>query len=289
SKINKDQNNIKKAVSSLYDEDFSENSHFIEYNSKAFIEVARFTENAFIDQKDINAIINIGGGTGLYFEELAHKLKLKGNIVNLDISKIALKQIKESRKNSILSPLHADAEHLPFKNNSADGVICSLAISFFSDPYFAIKEIERILAPKRKAVIIFDHPTSSLTELMQEYLISKSKNEQKFVEVFLKNSSRTKEQWMKMLDDAGLKVEKSQNFYHINDFAGDGILCHGVIVSKKSNNDEFEDIKKEIEKKPLENKSPGNTETKKILTEDKEIIKKLESDINEAKEVLKNL
>ncbi|MCD6492683.1 MAG: methyltransferase domain-containing protein [Archaeoglobaceae archaeon] len=98
-------------------------------------------------------ILDVGTGTGflaLLLAELGHE------VVGIDLSKEMLEvAIKKARKSKLEVEFKiADAENLPFDNNSFDAVICRHLLWTLPNPLKAVKEWNRVVKPKGKVVAI---------------------------------------------------------------------------------------------------------------------------------------
>jgi len=95
-------------------------------------------------------ILDVGSGTGRYTTKFLRERKW---IVSLDLSIEMLKITKEKVKSSKFIGVQGDAEYLPFKSNSFNSLICSLAFDHFPNPEMAISEFERVLKKKGECII----------------------------------------------------------------------------------------------------------------------------------------
>lgn len=85
-------------------------------------------------------VLDLGCGTGRVLGEL----KLFGaEVVAADISKEMLKSVE--KKHPDVQTIVADAENLPFENESFDAVIATFLIVHLKDPQIAFDEIYRVL------------------------------------------------------------------------------------------------------------------------------------------------
>ncbi|RLI78642.1 methyltransferase type 11 [Archaeoglobales archaeon] len=98
-------------------------------------------------------ILDVGTGTGflaLLLAELGHE------VVGIDLSKGMLEvAIKKARKSKLEIEFKiADAENLPFSNESFDAVICRHLLWILPNPQKAVKEWKRVIKPKGRVVAI---------------------------------------------------------------------------------------------------------------------------------------
>lgn len=97
--------------------------------------------------------LEIGVGSGRVCIPLLRETRL--NFVGIDLSKAMLKLAKfkltcHGEKSSLIL---ADAEHLPFRDETFNLVICVSTLHYFTSPELVLKETSRML--KRKGVFIY--------------------------------------------------------------------------------------------------------------------------------------
>ncbi len=107
------------------------------------IETARFKKTDFI--------LDLGCGSGV-FTNIFYSLGFK-NIHGLDLCESLIQQGKQYYPDIVFQV--ADIEHLPYGDNSVDGIVFSAVIHHFPDPNLAFKEAYRVLKPGGK-FIAFD-------------------------------------------------------------------------------------------------------------------------------------
>ena len=98
-------------------------------------------------------ILDVGTGTGflaLLLAELGH------DVVGIDLSRGMLEvAVQKARKSNLKVEFKlADAENLPFSNDSFDAVICRHLLWTLPNPLKAVKEWSRVVKPKGKVVAI---------------------------------------------------------------------------------------------------------------------------------------
>ncbi len=102
-------------------------------------------------------VCDIGCGTGRYSLKL---LPYCDKLIALDFSKGMLTILRGKIKSSKISVIVGDGENLPFRDDSIDGIICTLALDHFSSHESGIKEFHRVLKNGAMCVIsIFNRRT----------------------------------------------------------------------------------------------------------------------------------
>ncbi len=136
-------------------------------------------------------ILDAGCGTGLLFDYIAANA---GTIVGSDISRKLLLQAEErAKKFQSVHVVLADADRMPFKNDSFDLVFAFTLIQNMPNPVETLKEIKRLA--KREASIV-------VTGLKKAYSLKAFEN---------------------LLRNAGLKVDSLQD---------DALKCYVAICHK---------------------------------------------------------
>lgn len=93
-------------------------------------------------------ILEIGSGSG-HFTGIIKKLG--NNVSGIDISKANVKKQKEAGLDSYCIDIEKDK--LPFPDNSFDQIIMLEVIEHLFDPYYALKEIRRVLKKEGEFII----------------------------------------------------------------------------------------------------------------------------------------
>ena len=101
--------------------------------------------NRLFDAKG-RLFLDIGCSDGRVEERFG---KYKDRFVGIDIDEKALRAAKGGYLKAVL----ADAVHLPFKDESFDGIICSEVMEHIKDDHQAAKEIARVLKRDRALVV----------------------------------------------------------------------------------------------------------------------------------------
>jgi len=98
--------------------------------------------------KRVARILDLGCGTGMFFEELAGRGKL---VVGVDSS---AKMLNIAQKRACgASLVCADADHLPFKDRSFDVVVSVTLLQNVPEPSVTMKEIARVLKRGGAAIV----------------------------------------------------------------------------------------------------------------------------------------
>lgn len=106
-----------------------------------------------VSQVSDGLILEVGVGSGRVVLPLMKKIALQ--FVGLDLSKEMLKnaQMKMSAHKQRCNLLVADAEHLPFRNNVFDALICISTLHYFSFPKTSLGEFSRAL--KKRGIFLY--------------------------------------------------------------------------------------------------------------------------------------
>jgi ubiquinone/menaquinone biosynthesis C-methylase UbiE len=116
-----------------------------------------------IDIRREDCVIEIGCGAGNVIEK-ASPCKLFG----VDISSSVLRKASQ-KLNEKVHLFQADAQNLPFKDNSFTYIICSEVLEHLLDPSVAIKEMVRIL--KTQGAVVLSVPHESMINRIKGILI----------------------------------------------------------------------------------------------------------------------
>lgn len=99
-------------------------------------------------------VLEIGSGTGLNFPYYVYADKVTAIEPNALMREQSLCRIKESR--ILIDVISADAEKLPFSDNTFDTVVGTLVFCTIPDPVKALDEIRRVCKPEGK-LLLFEH------------------------------------------------------------------------------------------------------------------------------------
>ncbi|MFH1319439.1 MAG: bifunctional demethylmenaquinone methyltransferase/2-methoxy-6-polyprenyl-1,4-benzoquinol methylase UbiE [Bacteroidota bacterium] len=106
-------------------------------------------------------ILDIATGTGdLAIESLSvHPQKVLGIDISEKMLHIGKEKIKRRKIEDIIELTKADAEHLPFANNTFDAITVGFGVRNFTSLEKGLKEMNRVLKQDGKAVILeFSNP-----------------------------------------------------------------------------------------------------------------------------------
>ncbi len=129
------------------------NSHIEFYSTKfgrrVIDEEVKYIRKEF---RSCNSILDVGCGIGVVEEKLPDF-----DIVGIDLSESML---KEARKQSEKEFVHANAENLPFDDNSFDGIFYLTSLEFIPNYGTAFEEAYRVLKDKGKILAMIINPKS---------------------------------------------------------------------------------------------------------------------------------
>ena len=115
-------------------------------------------------------VLDLASGTGEPAIGLASLVGNEGHVTALDLSAELLliaEERAQQRGLDNLSTCHADAQSLPFPDQSFDLVTCRFGVMFFADCNKALREVHRVLRPGSRACFAawgpFDQPYWSNT------------------------------------------------------------------------------------------------------------------------------
>lgn len=95
-----------------------------------------------------NRVLEIAAGTGVVTRALASQLPVTTQIVATDLNPPMLEHAKALMgENDRIQWKTADAQNMPFEDESFDAVVCQFGVMFFPDKVRAFKEARRVLKP----------------------------------------------------------------------------------------------------------------------------------------------
>lgn len=151
-------------------------------------------------------ILEVAAGTGISTEELA---KIAGvDIIATDLNPAMIEIANAVRPNLGVEWQPADAQDLPFEDNSFDAVVIQFGVMFFPDKMKGIEEAFRVLKPG--GTLFFNVWESLLkndvSRIANEVVIDEFKpSEPQFMKTPFGNSATGP--WLERLKDAGFQPE----------------------------------------------------------------------------------
>ena len=97
-----------------------------------------------------DVVLDVACGPGNFSREFARAVGDDGLVVGIDASRTMLARgvdDLEARGLGNLALIRGDATALPFRDASFDAVCCFAALHLFADPFAALDEMRRVLAP----------------------------------------------------------------------------------------------------------------------------------------------
>ena len=111
----------------------------------------------FADPKHGMQVLDLASGTGEPAISLAAAVGSSGHVTALDLSQDLLDiAIKRARQRSLanITTQVADAQHLPFADNTFDLGTSRFGVMFFADAVRALRELHRVLRPGARACFL---------------------------------------------------------------------------------------------------------------------------------------
>ncbi len=150
-----------------------------------------------------SCVLDFGCGNGILIPDLVKKFK---SVYGLDISYKMLKSARENWKSS-KGAIIGDGNHIPFRDNSFDCVVCRGVIHHIPDIGLILNEVHRILT--KNGLFVFSEPCndSVIIRLARKIMYKKSKRFDKDDRAFLQNELE------KIIDKNGkFTIEKIERF-----------------------------------------------------------------------------
>ena len=124
-------------------------------------------------------VLDVAGGTGDPAIAEAKVVGPQGHVTATDlVPEMLVAAEAEARKTGVsnITFRQADAESLPFPDESFDAVTCRLGVMFFTDPVAALREMRRVLKPGGLTALVAWGPpeqnlrTASTTGVLRTFL-----------------------------------------------------------------------------------------------------------------------
>jgi ubiquinone/menaquinone biosynthesis C-methylase UbiE len=100
-----------------------------------------------------DALLDVGGGTGILLPLLCEVAGNKSKIISLDIAEEMLKRARNNSYSSNIQYVHADVTAIPLASETFDVVICYSCFPHFPDKTKALAEMARVLRSSGRLVI----------------------------------------------------------------------------------------------------------------------------------------
>lgn len=123
----------------------------------------------FLNPASCKLILDVGTGSGRIAREILKRSNVE--VIGVDISKSNVESAKVRASTQNLSGYEvivADGEHLPFRENIFDGIICIRTLKYFKNYERAISEMSRVLKPNK--VFVLDLSSPSGYEVILRYI-----------------------------------------------------------------------------------------------------------------------
>jgi ubiquinone/menaquinone biosynthesis C-methylase UbiE len=104
-----------------------------------------------------DAVLDLGCGTGNFARGFARTVTESGLVVGVDASRTMLERAAgelERAEVRNVALIRAGGEELPFRDDCFDAVCCFAALHLFADPFAALGELARVLAPGGRIAIM---------------------------------------------------------------------------------------------------------------------------------------
>ncbi len=117
--------------------------------------------------------LDLGCSAGLYSRTLSRTLGDRGEVIGVDISPSMLKEAARRAREMSVRPsfVRADAERMPFADDSFSGAVCGGTLNELGDPPRALRETRRVLQPGgRLAIMGILQATTARGRRLQRFL-----------------------------------------------------------------------------------------------------------------------
>jgi SAM-dependent methyltransferase len=103
-----------------------------------------------------DGVLDVACGTGNFTRDFARSVGASGLVVGIDVSETMLaRAVRDTQRAGLeqVAYVRGDAQELPFRDQSFDGVCCFAALHLFADPERALDRMSSILTPGGRIAI----------------------------------------------------------------------------------------------------------------------------------------
>ena len=177
----------KRDVMGQFDENWhrviSKKSSWLNYTHERRLQVI----DSLVDENGL--LLDIGAGDGgILFYVTERKIEFS---IGIDISEKMIKLTKhlmQERDISNVDLLIADAENLPFSNNSFDVVYCAATIEHTPNPERVIQEMARVVKNGKKIIVITPNPIYGMAEKISTKFRHSTMTKRRLTKAFIRNN-----------------------------------------------------------------------------------------------------
>jgi ubiquinone/menaquinone biosynthesis C-methylase UbiE len=119
--------------------------HYDKYQGPVYFEPYALEVASRVAPSEVKLAIELACGTGRVTRQLRKVMKPEAKLIATDISPDMLAVAKEKLRDMSIEWQVADAQQLPFENNTADLVVCCFGYMFVPDKVKAFSEAYRVL------------------------------------------------------------------------------------------------------------------------------------------------
>jgi SAM-dependent methyltransferase len=101
-----------------------------------------------------DVVLDVACGPGNISRRLRASVGEGGLVVGIDASATMLARAVQDTKAANVAYVRGDAQHLPFRDGSFDKVCCYAALYLMDEPFAAIDEMVRVLAPGGRVAVL---------------------------------------------------------------------------------------------------------------------------------------
>jgi SAM-dependent methyltransferase len=123
------------------------------FNGGSGIAGERRIANDLLGVRSGQTVLDVACGPGNFTRSFALKVGADGLVVGFDESATMLAKAVEATEASQIGYVRGDARRLPFPDGTFDAVGCFLALHLIPEPFLAVSEMVRVLAPGGRIAI----------------------------------------------------------------------------------------------------------------------------------------